>query len=128
MSEEGTGALPQTETPSPAKGSIQDFEFKRPKLGFGSSTNRLELDEGTWVEYRVPAYEEYIEFSARMRDSKGDEKQHLLANLELVQLCLTGWSDEEVPYTKEAVRELAADVIIYIASELMKRITPQKKS
>lgn len=103
-------------------------ELKRPKLGFSTEVRRLELEEGTWVEYKLPQYDQYVKFASDVGSRKDDPSGSAMVNLDLVKLCVVAWSDENVPCTPESISNLGTDVILYIASEIMRSIAPEKKS
>lgn len=103
--------------------------FKKPKLSFGSEVKRIDLEEGTWVEYRMPPYEEYMTFLAEINDKKDTDKTVLVrGQLDLLKKTLVAWSDTTIPCTPEEVAKLSTDVIIYLAQAIMTRLSPEKKS
>lgn len=101
----------------------------RPKLGFASEVKRIELEGGTWVDYKMPPYDEYVRFITAVNEKKDkDLASASLANLELLQKCLVAWSDESVPCTQENIANLGTEVIIYLSGALIASLSPEKKS
>lgn len=99
-----------------------------PKLSFSGKIHRLELEEGTWIEYKMIPYEDFAEICGEMNEKKDDKTAALLANLRLLEKCVINWSDQDTPVTSENIKNLGTDVIIYLATQIWKKLNPEKKS
>lgn len=99
------------------------------KLSFISDeTERIELDEGTWVEVKKQiSYEEYLSVLGDFKEESSNAEKAGVA-IKLLQKVVVAWSEASVECTPENIKKLDIPTVNAIVGRVMEIYNPEKKS
>ncbi len=102
------------------------------KNRFESTVERIELEDGEWIEVKTLTYGEFKSVFAGIEDLKDDPVANLDKNIDMLETVLMKWSfkdgDKEVECCRENLERLSMETLQELSKAVIQAWLPEKKS